>query len=214
MPTAASLSQDEWTDRLAPLLDTSLREVSERITSHPSIQSWLHEASYEVAQEFGGMADMQAETQAYGAMIDRLEQRFPALVDAVHALTDGCGRLDLHWRPLDPNYSRVYIDFGRTFNVDVFYRLAALSPREAGRALQTVKTALPKGTPFPNRPNTATGIAGHNGTCVGIRYHDQVDEHGTRWHRVTLLPKSQEPIKNLREEEAAQPLLDLVGAEA
>lgn len=214
MPTAAPPSQNEWKDRIAPLLDTSLREVSERITSHPSIQSWLHEASFDAAQGFGGMSDMQAQAHAYGQMVDRLTQRFPALVDAVHDLTAGCGHLDLHWRPLEPNYSRIYINFGRNFSVDVFYRLDTLAPDEAQQALQTVKAALPRGTPFPNRPNTVTGIAGHDGTCVGIRFSDQVDEHGTRWLSVTLLPKHREPVKNLREDEAAQPLIDLFEAVA
>lgn len=208
MPTPPP-SQDEWKQRIGPLLSTSLREASERITSHPSVQSWLHEASFEVTHAMRGGSDMQGQAQAHGRMLDALEARFAPLVAAVQALTEGCGRLDLHWRPLEPNYSRIYIDFGRGYTVDVFYRLDALTPDEAHQALHVVKTALPRGEPFPNRPNTATGLAGHAGTCIGIRYSDQLDEQGARRQRITLLPPDGEPVKHRAEERAARALLDL-----
>lgn len=209
MPLPASPSPSAWKDRIGPLLTTSLRDTSERITSHPSVQAWLHEASFAAAQTMAGTTGIQAQARAYRHMIDQLEEHFAPLAEAVRELTDGCGRLDLHWRPLEPNYSRIYIDFGRDFDVDVFCRLTALTPDEAERALQTVRAALPRGAPFPKRPNTATGLVSYDGSCIGLRFVDRLDEHGGRQRRVILLPYDREPAENLRENEAVRMLIGL-----
>lgn len=197
-------TQDEWIERLKPHLTRSLDDVSEEITSHPSIQSWLHRAPFEAAQPLGGMADLQARAHAHGRMQEDLKAQFPELVDAVRTLTQGCGHLDLHWRPLEPNYSRVYIDFRRGFDVALCYPLDTLAARAIQRALQAVEAALPAGTPFPNRPNTATGLVVHEGHGLGVRYTDRIGENDQRWRRVTLLPPDREPLKNLRPPEAPQ----------
>jgi len=144
MPTVASPSTEEWKDRLAPLLDQSLQDVSEKITSHPSIQTWLHEATFEAVQGLTGVPDLQAQAQAHRRLLDQLEEHFAPLVDAVHDLTDGCGHLDVHWRPLEPNYSRVYVDFACTFTVDVFHRLDALMLDEATEKCTAQGPALPE----------------------------------------------------------------------
>lgn len=202
----ASPTKDEWLDRLHPLLHTSLDEVSERITSHPSVQSWLHDASYEAAQGLGGMPNMQAEAQAYGQMLDGLEEHFPALVEAVDALTQGCGQLDLHWRPLEPNYSRIYLRFERAFEIDLCYPLASITREDLTSAVRAVREALPKSTPFPNRPNEVTGLVIHDGVDVGVRYTDRVGDDGQRWRRVTLLAEDREPLNDLTENDAVEAL--------
>jgi hypothetical protein len=206
MPSAP-LTQDEWIDRLRPLLHTSLDEVSERITSHPSIQSWLHDASFEAAQGLGGMPSMQAEAQAYGRMLDGLKEHFPALVAAVDELTHNCGQLDLHWRPLEPNYSRIYIRFDRAFDIDLCYPLPSISREALAGALRAVRDALPRGAPFPNRPNTVTGLVVHTGTDVGVRYTDRIGDEGQRWRRVTLLAPPRDPLNGLDDEQAIEALM-------
>jgi hypothetical protein len=203
----SSLSKDEWVDRLRPLLTESLDELSERLTSHPSIQSWLHEATFEAAQGLQGMADMQAQARAHGRMLDSLTHRFPALVNAVEAMTHGCGSLDIHWRPLEPNYSRVYIGFNRSFDVDLCYPIEDLSEAAIEKAFEAVENALPSSTPFPNRPNTATGLVVHDGTGVGVRYSDRVTENDRRLRRVTLLAPDREPLENAAPSDAAAALL-------
>jgi hypothetical protein len=203
----SSLSKDEWVDRLRPLLTESLDELSERLTSHPSIQSWLHEATFEAAQGLQGMADMQAQARAHGRMLDSLTHRFPALVNAVEAMTHGCGSLDIHWRPLEPNYSRVYIGFNRSFDVDLCYPIEDLSEAAIEKAFQAVENALPSSTPFPNRPNTETGLVVHDGTGVGVRYSDRVTENDRRLRRVTLLAPDREPLENAAPSDAAAALL-------
>jgi hypothetical protein len=203
----SSLSKDEWVSRLRPLLTESLDELSERLTSHPSIQSWLHEATFEAAQGLQGMADMQAQARAHGRMLDSLTHRFPALVNAVEAMTHGCGSLDIHWRPLEPNYSRVYIGFNRSFDVDLCYPIEDLSEAAIEKAFEAVENALPSSTPFPNRPNTATGLVVHDGTGVGVRYSDRVTENDRRLRRVTLLAPDREPLENAAPSDAAAALL-------
>ena len=210
----SSLSKDEWVDRLRPLLTESLDELSERLTSHPSIQSWLHDATFEAAQGLQGMADMQAQAQAHGRMLDSLTDRFPALVDAVEAMTHGCGSLDIHWRPLEPNYSRVYITFNRSFDLDLCYPIDDLSEAAINQAFEAVEHALPSGTPFPNRPNTATGLVVHYGTGVGVRYSDRVTENDRRFRRVTLLATAREPLENAAPADATAALLRYLEAKA
>lgn len=210
----ASPTKEEWLDRLRPLLHTSLDEVSERITSHPSVQSWLHEASFEAAQGLGGMPNMQAEAQAYGQMLDGLAEHFPALVEAVDALTQGCGQLDVHWRPLEPNYSRIYIRFERTFDIDLCYPLTSITREALTRAVHAVREALPDSMPFPNRPNEATGLIIYDGVDVGVRYTDRVGDDGQRWRRVTLLAPNREPLKGLNEDDAIDALHQFFQAQA
>jgi len=52
----------------------------------------------------------------------------------------------------------------------------------------------------------------HAGTCIGVRYKDRIGENDQRWRSVTLLPKHQEPVKNLREEEAPEALVNFFRA--
>ena len=210
----SSPSKDEWIERLRPLLTRSLDDLSERLTSHPSIQSWLHDASFDAAQSMKGMADMQAQAQAHGRMLDSLTAHFPALVEAVDAMTHECGSLDLHWRPLEPNYSRVYIAFNRSFDVDLCFPIALLSRDAVDDAFQAVEDALPTGTPFPKRPNTATGLIVHHGTGVGVRYSDRVTENDQRLRRVTLLATDRPPLENVPPSDAATALLNYLDAKA
>jgi len=203
----ASLSKDEWIDRLHPLLTESLDDLSERLTSHPSIQAWLHDASFEAAQGLQGMADIQAQAQAHGRMMESLVERFPELVEAVTEMTHGCGSLDMHWRPLEPNYSRVYIGFNRSFDIDLCYPINTVAREAVDDAFEAVADALPAGTPFPNRPNTATGLVVHRGTGVGVRYSDRVTETDQRLRRVTLLATDREPLENAAPADAAAALL-------
>lgn len=204
------LSKDEWKTRLEPALSESMQDVSERITSARSVQLWLHDASYEAAQDLARQSDLQAQAMAHRRMMDDFEETFGALIEAVHDLTEGCGTIELNWRPLAPNYSKLYIDFGRDFTADVFVRLSECTPDEAKRALDTVQAALPKGEPFPNRPNVATGLIAHAGQCVGLQVYDRIGDNRRRWRSVTLLPKEREPIENVRLDQAPRRLLKLL----
>lgn len=213
MPPSA-LSKDEWLERLRPLLTESLDALSEKLTSHPSIQLWLHEASFDAAQGLSGMPDMQAQAQAYGHMLDSLEERFPALVEAVQEMTHGCGSLDIHWRPLEPNYSRVYLAFHRPFDVDICCPLDGVTREAIDEAFRAVEQALPASTPFPNRPNTATGLVVHQQTGVGVRFTDRLTENDRRLRRVTLLAPDREPLENASPADAATALLHYLEAKA
>lgn len=212
--SSAPPTKNEWIDRLRPLLPESLDDVSERITSHPSVQTWLHDATFDAAQGLGGMPTMQAEAHAYGEMLDGLEARFPALVEAVDEMTHGCGTLDLHWRPLEPNYSRIYIRFEHGFDVDLCYPLDSISRNALSKALHAVRDALPQGAPFPNRPNEATGLVVHHGTSAGMRYTDRIGDNGQRWRRITLLAPNREPLKGLEEDDALQALMQYFQAQS
>ncbi len=203
----SSLSKDEWVDRLHPLLTESLDDLSERLTSHPSIQAWLHDASFEAARGLQGMADIQAQARAHGHLMDDLVEHFPELVAAVTEMTHGCGSLDMHWRPLEPNYSRIYIAFDRSFNIDCCYPIDTVAREAVDDAFQAVANALPAGTPFPNRPNTATGLVVHQGIGVGVRYSDRVTETDQRLRRVTLLATDREPLEDAAPVDAAAALL-------
>lgn len=206
--TAGPQSKAAWKARLEPHLATSLRDASDSITRTEVVQDWLREASMEAAEGVGSTSGMQGKMEGYVHMMRALEDRFPDLLRAVEELTEGCATIDLHWRPLQPSYSRLYVDFRRDISADVFVRLSERTQEATERALQTVADALPKGTPFPNRPSTATGIVASEGQCLGVRVKAHLSEDRTRQYQtVTLLPKAQDPIENQSMVDAAQQLL-------
>lgn len=208
---STSVSKEDWKARIKPHLSTSLREVSDALTRTDVVQQWLHDASLEAAEGLGGVSGMQGEMQGYMRMMNALEDRFPNLLDAVDELTEGCGTVDLHWRPMNPNFSRVEIAFDCDFTVKLFVRIETLSPKATRSALATVADALPGGEPFPNRPNTVTGLVSHDGTCLGVRLREHLSEDGQDTYRtVTLLPDTRDNIENLSESDAADRLRQLL----
>lgn len=208
---ASPRSKKDWKALIEPHLSTSLREVSDAITRNDVVQDWLHEASMEAAEGLRDASGMQGEMQGYMRMMNALEDRFPELLAAVDELTEGCGSVDLHWRPMNPNFSRVKITFDRGFTVKLFVRLDAPTPEAAHSAIGTVTDALPKGDPFPNRPNTVTGLVAHDGSCLGVRVREHLGEEGQgRYRTVTLLPEDRDDIENLSTDDAARQLLQLL----
>ncbi|MFB6271750.1 MAG: hypothetical protein ABEL51_02525 [Salinibacter sp.] len=210
----APYTKKDWKARIQPHLSRSLRAVSDTITRTEAVQQWLHDASLEAAEGLGGVSGMQGEMQGYMRMLNALEDRFPNLLDAVNELTEGCGTVDLHWRPMNPNFSRVQVTFERDFTVKLFVRLDALSPETARSAIETVGEALPEGKPFPNRPNTVTGIVAHDGACLGVRAREHFgDEERSSYRTVTLLPENRSPVENLSVRDAAVRLRQLLAAD-
>jgi len=213
-PSRSTLSVSDWKERLAPHLSTSLQTVSDRMTQTKDVQDWLQEASMAAAEGLGEASGMQGEMQGYVRMMDDLENSLPALLQAVDELTDGCGTVDLHWRPLQPNFSRLSVDFGQDYSVKLFVALSDCTPDAAREAIATVAEALPRGTPFPNRPNTVTGFAARDGGGVGVRIKEHLaDDENNTYRSVTLLPGGDaSPIEGLSPSDAAQSLLDLLCA--
>ena len=209
----ASLSVDDWKARIAPHLSTSLQTVSEKITQTEAVQSWLHSASMEAADGLGQMSGVQGEMMGYMRMMDDLEDTLPNLLEAVADLTEGCGSVDLHWRPLQPNFSRLYVDFDRDFTAKLFVRLDDCTEAAAREVIQTVAAALPKGEPFPNRPNTVTGMVARNGVGAGVRVKEYLREDQTTTQSVTLLPDDESPLENVAIGEAERALLRLLCSE-
>jgi hypothetical protein len=203
-------SKDDWKARIAPHLSTSLQTVSDRITQTEAVQSWLQSATMKAAEGLGQQSGVQGEMMGYMRMMDDLEASLPALSAAVDELTEGCGTVDLHWRPLQPNFSRLYVDFGRDFTVKVFVRLDECTPEAAREILSTVGEALPRGDPFPNRPNTVTGLAAREGVGVGVRAKEVLRDDGSRGRSITLLPEDQSPLENLSTADAARRLVRLL----
>ena len=210
-PMPPPRSKEDWKARIEPHLSTSLRDVSDAITRIDPMQTWLHDASMEAAEGLGNVSGMQGEMQGYMRMMNALEDRFPELLAAVDELTGGCGTVDLHWRPMNPNFSRVQVTADRDFTVELFVRLSEPTPEAARSAIDTVMDALPEGAPFPNRPNIVTGLVVHAGSCLGVRIREHLAEEGPgRGRTVTLLPDDRDPIENLSFEEAARHLCQLL----
>jgi hypothetical protein len=208
---ASPQTKEEWKECLAPHLSTSLRTASETITRTDAVQQWLHDASLEAAEGLGGVSGMQGEMQGYMRMMNSLEDRFPALLAAVDELTEGCGQVDLHWRPMNPNFSRVKVTFDRDFSAKLFVRLEDLTPDAARSALDTVANALPEGKPFPGRPNAVTGLVAYQETCLGVRVREHLAEDGQgRYRTVTLLPPDRDDLENLSAEDATRRLRQLL----
>lgn len=210
-----ALTTDEWKARIEPHLASSLQAVNDAIMETEAVQSWLHRASTEAAEGLGQRSGMQDEMQGYMNMMADLEDSLPTLVTAVEESTDGCGQVDLDWRPLQPNLSRLYVSFDRDFTVEVFFPLSDCSQDAAQAALTTVADALPEGSPFPNRPNTVTGLVTHDGRDLGIRVNEHLRGEGSGTTRsVTLLPRNQSPWERLGWTEAVRGVLRDLCSEA
>jgi len=202
------MTKDDWKDRIRPHLGTSLREASDRITQASPIQTWLHEASFEAARGVADMQGMQAEAMGYMHMIEDLDATFPELVAAVDELTDGTGTLDLDWRPLTPNFSRVTIDFDWEKDIKVFLRLSGRSREAAYEILDAVSDALPQSDPFPKRPNTATGVVAREGRALAVQAIESRESQEEPVSRTfTLLPKDRSPLEDVDRDRAARALL-------
>jgi len=209
MPT--SRSKADWKSLLAPLLPTSVEAASDRLMRTDTIQQWLRRASADAAEGLRQQPGMQGEMHGYNQLKADFEDRFPALLAAVKEITEGCGTIDLDWTPMNPTLSRVRVRFDREFTVDLFVRLEAPTPDAARDALHTVADALPEGTPFPNRPNTVTGLVAHDGTCLGVRVREHLgDDRQGRYRTVTLLPEGRDAIENLSVRDAISRLLQAV----
>jgi hypothetical protein len=203
-------SVEDWKARIEPHLSTSLQEASDAIMRTDRVQTWLRKASTEAAEGLGPGSGMQGEMQGYIQLKNALKDQFPALLDAVDELTEGCGEVDLDWRPLNPTQSHVQVTFDREFTVQLFVRLTDPTSESTRGAIQTVAHALPEGTPFPNRPNTVTGLVGHDESCVGVRVREHLGEDRQRRYRtVTLLPDTRDDLDKLSEQEAANRLRQL-----
>lgn len=141
-------------------------------------------------------------------MMDALETELPNLVAAVDDLTEGYGHLDLHWRPLQPNFSRLYVDFDVDYSVDVCVRLSACTLSAAQDTVATIADALPAGTPFPGRPNRRTGFVVRNGRGLGVRINEHLHRNqSATYQSITLLSPSGDATENLSRSDVLEPLL-------
>ncbi len=207
----ASRSKEDWKSLLSPLLSTSVQAANERLMQSEEIRQWLRQASTKAAEGMSRRSDMRSEMRGYAQLKGAFEERFPTLLNAVEELTEGCGTIDLDWTPMNPTMSRVEVDFHRELAVDLFTRLEAPSPDAAQAALHAVEEVLPDGTPFPNRPNTVTGLVAHDGSCVGVRVQEHLgDEQGGRYRTVALLPDDRNDLENLSMQDTAPRLLQLL----
>lgn len=210
----ASLTKDEWKDRLRTPLSESLEAANDTIMQTQHVQSWLRSASMEAAEALGQQRGRQGEMQGYAHMMETLEAELPPLLEAVDELTSGCGHIDLDWRPMHPTSSRLYVSFDRPYTVDLFYRLTNCTEDEAQSAVATVVKALPEGKPFPNRPNEITGLVAREGRGVGVRVKEHVRDDGSGTAKsVSLLPPNQESTKNLSGPEVVRRLQQLLCSE-
>ncbi len=199
---ASARTTDDWLALLRPALAASVDEAGRRLTDTPAVQDWLREASLEAAAELSGGPDVQAQAQAHQYLRDDLRERLPALVEAVRAATDGLGRIELHWRPLAPQYSRLFIAFDTTLEIDVFHRLPERTPEALGAALEALRAALPRSAPFPRRPHRVTALVASEGRGLPVRMIERLGPDGARSHAVTLLPPDYEALDGLSEREA------------
>lgn len=209
MPSSpAVLTEQDWKDRIASHLYTSLDAASEVITRSEAVQTWLQHATTEAAQELRNVSGMQGQMRGYAQMMDALETELPNLVAAVDDLTDGYGHLDLHWRPLQPNFSRLYVEFDVDYSVDLCVRLSACTPSAAQDTLAAIADALPDGTPFPGRPNRSTGFVVREGRGLGVRVNEHLHrDQSATYQSITLLSPSGDTTETLSRSDVLEPLL-------
>ncbi len=199
-------SRDDWIALLQPVLHQPLRHIEALLNADAELQQWLQEASYQAAMEAARQADPYAFSAAYQRLQDELTTRFHELATAITQLTQGCGRLRLNWQPDAPNYSRVEIDFGRDYAVDLFIQLSDLSLAALRQALERLQRLLPADDPYPRRPHQVTAMLAFQGCCPALRLYDHLTPSGRRQTAIVLLP-DQKPSAEMSPEDALRLLL-------
>ncbi len=211
--TTDALSVNEWMDRIRPHLSQSMQDVSDAITNAAPIQSWIHEASFKAVEGMGQMHAMQAEAMGHMRMLNDLHDTFPNLAEAVDDLTSGYGSLDIHWRPLTPNFSRIRVTFDRSYDVDAFDELDGHAPSDTQAMLESLAETLPKGAPFQNRPHEVTALVVCRDVPLGVRIREHlIDDARTR--TITLLPDNAKPAEDLPWTVAHRAMADFFAAES
>lgn len=190
-----------------------MQDVSDAITNAAPIQSWVHEASFKAVEGMGQMHAMQAEAMGHMRMLDDLHDTFPNLVEAVETLTSGYGSLDIHWRPLTPNFSRIRVSFDRSYDVQAFFELDGYARSDTQEVLKTMAEALPKGAPFPKRPHEVTALVVYQDVPLGVRLREHLSDDA-RTRTVTLLPDNAKPAEDLPWNVANRAMADFFGAES
>ncbi len=179
---------DDWLALLAPAFQQPLRQVEERMNADPELQQWLQEAAFQAAMEASWQADPYALSAAYQRLQDELAARFGALAEAVAQLTQGHGRLRLNWQPDAPHYSRVEIDFGRDYTVDLFVPLTDPLPEALHRVLERLRDLIPIHDPYPHRPHQATALLVYQGRSPALRVLDHLTPAGRQQTAMIFLP--------------------------
>lgn len=184
-----TLSKQDWMKLLADPFEESMARVHETMTNHPAVQSWLKEDIFESTLNVEADSGVEEAAAAYGDIMANLEDRFPELLSAVKELTQGCGEVDLDWRPLSPQLTGLCVNFRRDLKIDVFVGLHEATPEAVSGALDRLIDQLPKSEPFPNRPNETTGIISSSGRCVAIRARDHNVDRNTRKQTFAVIKK-------------------------
>ncbi|MDQ7039818.1 MAG: hypothetical protein Q9M35_02665 [Rhodothermus sp.] len=199
-------SRDDWIALLQPVLHQPLRKIEDLLNADAELQQWLQEAAYRAAMEAAGQADPYALSAAYQRLQDELTTRFHELATAIAQLTQGCGRLRLNWQPDAPNYSRVEIDFGRDYTVDLFIQLPEPSFAVLRQVLEHLRRLLPSDDPYPRRPHQVTALLAFQGRCPALRLYDHLTSSGRYQTAIVLLP-DQKPSEEMSPENALRLLL-------
>ncbi|MEM9666141.1 MAG: hypothetical protein AAF970_14480 [Bacteroidota bacterium] len=161
-------SVDDWTERLTDALTTSVEHAQAILTNDPEVQDWLRPAALEAAMHLQGGHDPIAAAQAYGDLLDGLHRTLPHLIEAVAAVTGGHGRLDVDWRPMTPEYSRLNLTFRLGVKPDLLVRLKEIEEGAIEALLTSLVAHLPPGDPFPGRPHRVRAVLLAGGHAIGL----------------------------------------------
>ncbi len=196
---------DEWLALLAPAFRQPLRQVEDLINADPELQQWLQEAAFQAAMEASWQSDPYALSAAYQRLQDELETRFGELAEAIARITHGLGRLRLNWQPDAPHYSRVEIDFGRDYTVDLFMTLTDPLRDALQRSLERLRALIPLDDPYPRRPHQATALLFYQGQAPALRLLDHLTPAGRQQTAIVFLP-DRKPSSEMPPETALQVL--------
>ncbi len=207
------MSQPNWTRIIGRALAKSVPAAEKRITSHPEVQAWLQDASYEAAAGLMGAAGRSG-MDAYHQLSNDFEREFGSLRVAVDELTCGCGQAVVSWEPGDPQQTTIRIDFRQDFPVHVFESVDAAAEAPAAQFLERLSGFLPKGAPFPKKPHRVGGVLAASGDCVGVRLVEVISPKDEREKHVSLYTAATAHEQPIPYDDAAKEIAELLGIHA
>jgi hypothetical protein len=149
-------------------------DAEDALTNQPEIRAWLVDAVYAAGMRSG--QDPAGFAREHEQLLTELERQFPDEVAEVAHQTSGCGRIDVDWHPVTPEYAALFINFGRGLRAHRLEHLTETSAEVCEAALERLRAELPSTEPFAGHPHHRTAVLVTGRMCLGVRVALRAEE--------------------------------------
>lgn len=197
----------DWSQTVLLLLSRTVTEAETDMSSRPDVASWLHQRALEAAMAMGTEGDLAAGTREAAAFSAEARQRYPDLDTAIREATGSHARLGVLFDPLNPDHSRLRIEFGEGRHIDAIRLLDRLHADPIVHALRDATAVLPRTDPFPGHPHRLHLALVFADFFLPLIIERRLPRGGRVETRFTLKPTGHQPVSELNSDEATVAVL-------